>query len=53
MRTTTRAAIGGLAASLLAMTALSGTAFAQSTNLTMLVDNASHTIAITEALVEA
>jgi raffinose/stachyose/melibiose transport system substrate-binding protein len=42
-----------IVAGLLAMTALSGPAFAQSTNLTMLVDNASHTLAISEALVEA
>ncbi|MFD2647085.1 ABC transporter substrate-binding protein [Devosia albogilva] len=35
------------------MTALSGVAMAQSVNLTMLVDNASHTLAISEALAEA
>ena len=53
MTSKTRIAIGSITASLLAMTALSGPTFAQSVNLTMLVDNASHTIAISEALVEA
>lgn len=53
MRLNTRNALGGIAASLLTMTALSGAAMAQSINLTMLVDNASHTLAISEALAEA
>lgn len=42
----------GFAAGLLTMTALSGAAIAQ-TNLTVLVDNASHTMAISEALATA
>jgi len=47
-----RRPFAALVASLLAMTSLSEAAMAQ-TSMTMLVDNASHTIAISEALVTA
>lgn len=53
LNTKSRNALASMAAGLLTMTALTGAAMAQSTTLTMLVDNASHTIAISEALVEA
>lgn len=46
-----RVLLAGFAAGLMAMTALSGTAFAQSTTLTMLVDNSPNTLAMVEALV--
>jgi raffinose/stachyose/melibiose transport system substrate-binding protein len=49
----TKTALTALTTSFMAVTALSSAAMAQSTTLTMLVDNASHTIAISEALVEA
>jgi raffinose/stachyose/melibiose transport system substrate-binding protein len=49
---TRRTALGGLTAGLLALTALTGSAFAQSTTLTFLVDNAPNTLAGAEALVE-
>jgi len=53
LKLSSKRAFGTIAASLMTMTALSGAAMAQSINLTMLVDNASHTLAISEALVEA
>lgn len=53
MSTKNNLLLAGFAAGLLGMTALSSAAMAQSVNLTMLVDNASHTIAISEALVNA
>ena len=48
---TRRIALGGLTAGLLTLTALSGSAFAQTT-LTFLIDNAPNTVASAEALVE-
>nr|WP_314262220.1 extracellular solute-binding protein [uncultured Devosia sp.] len=50
--TKTKTTLTALATGLLAMTALSGAAMAQTT-LSVLVDNASHTIAISNALAEA
>jgi len=52
IETTRRNALAGLTAGLMALTALSGTAFAQSVNLVFLVDNAPNTLASAEALVE-
>lgn len=48
-----RSLLGGVAAGLMAMTALTGTAWAQSVTLTYLVDNAPSTVAQNEALVAA
>ena len=51
-KTSRRIALAGLSAGLLAMTALTGAAYAQTT-LTFLIDNASNTVAQSEALVAA
>lgn len=51
-KTTRRVVLSTLSAGLLTLTALSGTAFAQSVNLTWLIDNAPNTVASAEALVE-
>ena len=51
IKTTRRTALGALSAGLLTLTALSGTAFAQQTTLTFLIDNAPNTVAAAEAVV--
>ena len=51
-KTSRRIALAGLSAGLMAMTALTGTAYAQTT-LTFLIDNASNTVAQSEAMVAA
>ena len=52
-KTSRRTMLSSLSAGLLAMTALSGAAFAQSTTLTFLIDNASNTVVQAEAMVAA
>ena len=50
-KTNRRTALAALSAGLLTLTALSGTAFAQQTTLTFLIDNAPNTVASAEAVV--
>lgn len=52
-KTNRRIVLGGLAAGFMTLTALSGAAYAQSTTLSFLIDNAPNTVAQSEALVKA
>ncbi len=52
-KTSRRMALAGLSAGLLAMTALTGAAYAQSINLSLLIDNGPQTVPVFEALVTA
>lgn len=53
IKTTRRIALGGMTAGLLTLTALSGTAFAQSVNLTYLIPSGADGVAVAEELVKA
>jgi raffinose/stachyose/melibiose transport system substrate-binding protein len=52
-KTTRRTALGALSAGLLTLTALSGTAFAQSINLTYLIPSGADSVAVAEEIVRA